>query len=199
MRRILASAARDDHAIGHNGTAGIADVQFATAIGLPHHLACARAERDHDVVPAYEIDLVAADSDAALALSETVAERPGRRKGMPILPHEVAGRGIDCLDHIAGITQIHHAVVNERRGLVGARLHRSRPNQLHVLHIGFVDLVQRTVAPGLIVAAMDYPILWFRCPQRLVAHGDEIRHGANCLRWRRRCRRLRASRQCHAA
>ena len=123
MRRILACAAGDDHSAHHDGAGGVADVQVAAAIGFPDDFAAAGAERDDVVVPGYEKDLVAIERDAALALSESVAERPGLRQRMAILPQEISSHRIDGLDHIAGITEIHHAVVDKRRGFVRAGLH----------------------------------------------------------------------------
>src|SRR5262249_48077614 len=94
VRRILARAARDDHAIYHDRAGGVADVQVAAAIRLPDELARAGAQRYDEIIPAYEIDLVAIQRNAALALPESVAERRGWRQRAPILPHEVASRGI---------------------------------------------------------------------------------------------------------
>src|SRR5262249_25900686 len=112
VRRILARAACNDHAIRHNRAGGVADVQFTTAIGLPDDLAGAGPQRYDEIVPRYEIDLIATERNAALTLSKAITERPGWRERMPVLPHEISGRGIDRLNHVAGITHIHHAVVD---------------------------------------------------------------------------------------
>ena len=46
VRRHLARAARDDHAVGDDRAAGVADVEVAAAIGLPDHACrCARRAR----------------------------------------------------------------------------------------------------------------------------------------------------------
>src|SRR5262249_51800555 len=104
MCRILASASRDDYAVSHDRAGGVANLQVSTAVGLPDQLARAGAQRYDEIVPAYEIDLVAIERDASLTLSERVTERCGRRQRVPILPHQVASRCIDRLDHVAGIT-----------------------------------------------------------------------------------------------
>src|SRR5262249_17089713 len=51
-------------------------------------------------------------------------------------------------------------------------------DQLQVLDVALVDLVERAVPPGLIVAAMDQPILGLGRPHHLVGHRDEVRDGA---------------------
>ena len=107
---------------------------------------------------------------------------------MPVLPHQIARGGVNRLEHVAGIPQKHHAVVDQRRGLVDARLHDARPDKLQRLDVRFVDPVERAVAPGLIVAAIDQPILWFRRPEDLVGDRDEVRHGAHGALGRRRLR-----------
>ena len=90
-----------------------------------------------------------------------------------------------------GITEIHDAVVDERRRLVDAGLHDARPDQLQRLDVGLVDLVERTVAPRLIVAAMDRPILGLGRAHHRIGRGDEIRHGLESLGRPRRRRRGR--------
>src|SRR6516225_2962837 len=110
------------------------------------------------VIPGYEIDLVAIERNAALALSEAIPHRFDLWQRVPILPQEVARRRVNRLDHVTGITQVHDAVVNKRRSLVGARLHVAGPDQLQILHITLIDLLEGTVAPGLVITAMNHPI-----------------------------------------
>ena len=184
VARKLARSARDDYAVSDNRASRVADLQVAATVGLPDHFPAPSAQRDDDIVPAYEIDLVAIDGNASLALPQSVAHRRGWRPRMAVLPQEVARRGVDRLYHVAGITQKHYAVVNEGRGLVDAGFHGARPDQLQIFHIGFVDLVERTVAPGLIIAPMDRPILGAGSPQCLVGHRNKILNGSYRFRWR---------------
>src|SRR5207247_10181495 len=174
MARKLARSARDDYAVSDNRASRVPDLQVAATIGLPDYFPAPSAQRDDDIVPAYEIYLVAIDGNASLALPQSVAHRRGWRPRVTILPHQVARRGVDRLYHVARITQIHYAVVNEGRGLVDAGLHGARPNQLQIFHIGFIDLVELTVATGLIIAPMDRPILGGGSPQCLVGHRNKI-------------------------
>jgi hypothetical protein len=92
-------------------------------MSLPGLLTGLRAQRNDGVVPGHEVDVIAIERDAAFALSVVGAEGLGWRQWMPVFPEEIAIGGIDCLDHVTGITQIHHAVVDEGRGLVNAGLH----------------------------------------------------------------------------
>ena len=178
----LAGTAGDDHPVRHDRAARVADKKIAAAIGLPDQLAGAGIQRDDDVVPAHEVDVVAVERDAALALSVVGGERLLRRQLVPVLPDQIARRSVDRLDHVAGIPEIHHAVVDERRRLVDAGLHRAGPDQLQILHVGLVDLVERAVAPRLIVAAMNQPVLRLGRPDDLVGDRDEVRHGPRCSR-----------------
>ena len=113
-------------------------------------------------------------------------ERRGWRQRVPVPPNEVTTGGIDRLDHVAGMTQIHHAVVDKRRGLVDAGLHGACPDQLQTLDVGLVDLIERTVAPGLIIAAMHQPIFGLGRSHHLVGHPDEVRYGSRRARGRGR-------------
>ena len=114
VRRHLAGAAGDDHAVDHDRAGRIADVEIAAAIGLPGQFAGAGLERDDEVVPGHEVDVVAIERDAALALPMVALERCRGRQRMPVFPEQVAVGGIDRLDHVARIAEIHDAVVDER-------------------------------------------------------------------------------------
>src|SRR6185369_11323502 len=64
--------------------------------GLPDHFAVARIESDQVRFAAGHVDVVAVDRDAA----------HGRRTGVrtvAILPDQLAGPGIQCLQHLSGV------------------------------------------------------------------------------------------------
>ena len=117
----LAGAARDDHAVGDDRAAGILDVEIAAAIALPHALAGAGVEPDDEIVPGREDDVVAIERDAALALAVVAGNCLARRQRMAVFPDQIAGGGIDRLDHVARIAEIHDAVMDDGRDLVEAR------------------------------------------------------------------------------
>ena len=174
--RDLARAAGDDDAVRDDRTGGVADEETAAAIGLPHLLAGARVQRDDEIVPGHGEDAIAIERDGALALSVRRGELRGRRQRVAVFPEQIAVRRIDRLDHVARIAEIHDAVVDERRGLVDARLHDARPRELQRLDVGLVDLLKRAVTPGLIVAAMDRASL--RASARAASHRSRSRNSA---------------------
>ena len=90
---------------------------------------------------------------AAVRAAERLWERP------PILPEQRAGGGVERLDHVAGVGQIHHAVVDERGRLVAAVAHRPDPGELQVADIVAVDLVERAVAPSVVGPPIDQPVV----------------------------------------
>ena len=123
---------------------------------------------------------------------------------VPVLPEQLAGGRVEGLDDVAGARQEHHAVVDERRGLVGALGHRQRPGQAQAGHVVGPDPVQRRVALVVSGAPPGQPILRRRIPEQLVGDrgeaGDfavderaEGRHGVHVagLIRRRRVRRIR--------
>src|SRR5262249_1086851 len=129
---ILARAPGDHYAIGHNGTARIAYIKVAAPVGLPNQLASAGGQGHDNIILAHEIDLLAIERNAALSLSQAVVKRCSGRKRMPVLPQQLARHRIDRLDHVAGIPDVDHAVVDEGRRLVSPGLHGARPNQLQI-------------------------------------------------------------------
>ena len=147
-----------------------------------------------------QVDLVAVEGDAA-------GRAPALRVLgilVPVLPEQLAGGRVEGLDDVAGARQEHHAVVDERRGLVGALGHRQRPGQAQAGHVVGPDPVQRRVALVVSGAPPGQPVLGRRIPEQLVGDrgeaGDlaideraERRHGvhvAGLLR-RRRVGRIR--------
>ncbi len=78
-----------------------------------------------------------------------------------ILPDQLAGLRVQCLQHHAGVVHVQHAVVHDRRGLVAvarALLHGPTPHQTQVVDVLRGDLVQRAVIGGLVVVANHQPV-----------------------------------------
>src|SRR5262249_22699501 len=73
--RVLAGAAGNDHAVEHDRTSGVADEQISATVGLPGQLSGPRLESDDEIVPSHEIDVIAIDGDAALALPQHPVKR----------------------------------------------------------------------------------------------------------------------------
>ena len=78
---------------------------------------------------------------------------------LAVLPQEVAGSRVDGLGQVAGIGQVHHAVVHQGRGLLAAGSHRPRPYQAQLADVVAVDLLQRAVAPAVERAAPHDPVI----------------------------------------
>ena len=168
--------------------------------GLPDRLARPRVESDDCRVVGGQVDLVPVEGDAA-------GRAPALRVIgilVPVLPDQLAGSRVECLDDVAGARQEHHAVMDERRGLVGPLGHRQRPGQAQAGHVAGPDLVQRRVALVVSGAPPGQPVLRRRIPEQLVGDrgeaGDlavderaEGRHGVHVagLIRQRRVRRIR--------
>src|SRR5262249_33554601 len=117
----LAGTASDDHAIDDNRPGRILHVEIVVAaIALPHAAARLGIETDDVIIPGGEDDIVAVKRDGALALAKGSRKFVPRRQRVTIFPNKIASRSIDRLDHIAGITEIHDAVMDDRRNLVGS-------------------------------------------------------------------------------
>src|SRR5207249_11549714 len=86
VARKLAGSARDDYAVSDNRASRVADLQVAATVGLPDHFPAPSAQRDDDIVPAYEIDLVAIDGNASFALPLIVAHPQACRPRLASLP-----------------------------------------------------------------------------------------------------------------
>ena len=158
----------------HDGAAG----GWMIHIGerrVPQDVAGARAERDHVRVARRQKDFVLGDGDAADAAI------PGRLIGTHArFPDEVAGFRIDRLHDVAGAREIHHAVVDDGRRLIRTRVvHRPDPCELQILHVVARDLIERAVAPPVIVAAEDEPVARRRILQHLRRHRDVVLHLAS--------------------
>ena len=136
---------------------------------LPERPAAARVERKHGRVLGGDEDLVAPDREVAELVEPTrqVAFQP-----TPVLPDQRAGVGLQRLDDVARIGQVHDAVVNERRRLIHAVRHRPRPHQAQIAHVPGVDLVERAVTLAVVGAPEHQPVAWGRVEEHL--RGDRF-------------------------
>ena len=126
-------------------------------------------EGDQVAVEARHEHLVAVQRDPAAGVVEGLEVL---RQLPPVPPEELAGLGVQR-DHLAvGGRDEHHAVVDEGGRLV-ARVHPGRegPDRDEPLDVGGFDLVERAVAPALVVASDLQPVLRFRLHEPFVGHG----------------------------
>ena len=121
----LAGTARDDYAVHDDRTAGILDEQVAAAVALPHPAACTSVQPDDEIVPGGENDFVAIQRDGALALPVDRWELFPRRQWVAVFPEQVAGAGIDRLDDVPRIAQIHDSVVDNGCDLIQTGSHHA--------------------------------------------------------------------------
>ena len=137
---------------------------------LPDELARARLERNHACIVGGEKELVLVDRDASRAVR--------RRHPQTMLPNQVALAGVERLQHVTLIHQIHDAVVHERRRLVPPPTirHRPDPGQPEILDVARRDLREGAVAPRLIIAANHQPVAGRRVLQHLIGHRNEVLH-----------------------
>ena len=115
-------------------------------------------------------DLVLVDRDAALRSRVGIG-------AVGVLPDQIAGLGIQRLQDVPGVVQVHDAVVNDGRGLIGAGVvHRPAPHQLQTLRVIDVDLIQRAEVMGGLVAANHQPVAGRRILQHRVRHRNVVLH-----------------------
>ncbi len=139
---------------------------------VPHAPPGPRVERDDVRVAGRSENPVAEDGEVPLDASEVDVAGAALR-GAPgfvgaVLPDQIAGGSVERLNDAAGIRQIHDAVVDEGCRLLRARaLHRPRPCELQLLDVPPGDLLERTVAPGIVGAPPVQPVAW----RRIAEHG----------------------------
>jgi hypothetical protein len=170
---------------------------------VPHALPGSRIDGDDVGVVGGSENLVAEDGDVSLnppagiaggcggrslrkprdgrllGPSTSQAVAPWRRGGIrgfrSILPNQIACGRIERLNHTLRVWQIHHAVVDERHGLLRAGVvHRPRPGELKLLHVLPVDLIERTVTPGVIRTPPVQPVANRWISQHDFRHGTEV-------------------------
>ncbi len=154
-------------------------------------------EGDEAAVVGGHVDLVAVDRGVAHGTKAADRIRPDL-----VLPDQIAGGGIERLHHVAGVAEIHDAVVHERHRLVRAGIvHRPAPGQAQLLDVVFLDLFERAVAPRLVVAPRHQPVAGRRIAQHRIGHRHVVLHlalhrmAARCLARRRDAARHRHRRQ----
>jgi hypothetical protein len=145
----LAAPSRDDLAVGNDragaifrARAVIEDVRF------PNELAGASVQRIRIAVRAVVENQVVIDREVAIRFcrGEVLTDVFGHLA--PVLPDEIAGRGVQSLSDVVGIREIQDPVLNERRAfLIGAVAERPRPRELQLRDVAPADLVERAVAP----------------------------------------------------
>lgn len=145
---------------------------------IPGHRAAPRIER-HDVsVAGVHENSILVDAQTAQRPELMLLTRIGWKLAS-VLPQQLAGRGIQCLDRAAGVCQIHDAVMNERRRLLVASLHRPRPGKTQLPDVLPVDLVERAVSPAVVGATRVKPIRSWRIGQDVV--GDPLEGARTCI------------------
>src|SRR6185437_6907077 len=151
---------------------------------IPHDLAIDRTKRHHACVRGRSIDLVAIERYIAHRDRPAVSNRGTNL----VFPDEIAGARIERLNVVAGVCDKDRIAVDDRRRLIGpALVHCTRPHQPQAFHVRSIDLLQRAVALGLVVAADHEPVASRRIAQHLIGdrnvvlylslHGETTRRG----------------------
>ena len=181
----------DDPAVHHDRPArvGIAVVVVGHP-GLPDELPGPAVEGHDEGVARPQEQLVAVDGEVAAVRA---AQRLGQRAA--VLPQQGAGRGVESLDDVAGVGEIHHAVVHEGRRLVAAVPHRPHPGELQVGDVVTGNLVERAVPPSVVGPTVDQPVVRVGVPQHRVGDGHALRDGPEASRAPRRGARRRDGRR----
>ena len=124
---------------------------------IPSHRAAPRVER-HDVsIAGVHENPILVDTQAAERAELVLLARFGGKLA-PVLPQQLAGRGIQGLHRAARVGQIHDAVMNQRRRLLVASLHRPRPGKTQLPDVLPVDLVERAISRTVVGTAPVQPV-----------------------------------------
>ena len=140
---------------------------------LPHLLARRRVEREDIAVGAGIDNVVPVDREVPVGRVEA-AGGGVLRQVAPVLPQEIAGGGVERLDDVPRIRQVHHPVVDQRGRLLAARTHAARPDHAQRADVLPVHLVQRAVAPAVQGAAPHQPVGWSRILEHRVGDRHEV-------------------------
>ena len=160
---LAARDARDHHALHDDGAARVAVAELVVGhLLLPHHLAGAGVERDELRLARAGVDLVVVDGDVAprqprLPVGGEIGVGRHRPARAQVRPELVAGDRVER-HHAAAAGDVHDAVVDQRRHLVGAGQRLPRPDELQIRHVLAVDLVERAVALAIDRAAPVDPV-----------------------------------------
>ena len=131
-----------------------------------------------EIVGAEGDDFVVVDGDVAV-LERGAGEPAGDvvGDGALVFPGEIAGGGVEGLQDIRGIRQVHHAFMDQRRGFLDAGGHAAGPDHAQGGDVRLVDLVERAVAPAVEGAAPHEPVGWVGVFQHFVGDGDYLGEG----------------------
>ena len=144
-------------------------------LGVPHHLARLRVQREDVVVHAGIDDQLAVDGDVAVGVDQradhVVAEIVGAVP--PVLPDQVARNRVYRLDDVARVRHEQHAVAHQRRPLLTTRLEGARPDHLEVGDVVPVHLVERAVTPAVERPAPHQPFVGTRVLELRVGDGTD--------------------------
>ena len=180
-----AASSRDHLPAGDDGTGAVRRGVGAVVedAGLPDQLAGRRIESEGEVVGARVDDQAVVDREVAVGDGEppdVVVDVLGQVA--PVLPHEVAGRGLDGLDDVAGVRHVEHPAVGEGGALLAAGRQGTRPRQAQIADVRPVDPVEGAVAPGVQGSPPHQPVLRRGVLEHGVGHRGEV---GDCRRLRR--------------
>ena len=162
--RLIAAIAADDDLVLHDERRG-SDVAAALFriidADFPDLAAALLIERDHEVVLRAKEDLAIADGDTAI-LDEIgmTAGNAGPGCGIPVLPDHAAGGRIERVDLSARRDEVHHTINNDGRGVEILRVVAclKDPGREEIPDVGGIDLIESTVAPRELRAAVVQPV-----------------------------------------
>ncbi len=124
---------------------------------LPGHLAGLGVESDERGVESGEENLVAIERNAAAGIMQCA--EPLRDLALEP-PEKIAGRRVESDDLIVRRGDEHHAIIDDRRGLVtGVHARGEAPHGHERFDVADIDLVERAIAPALIATADHEPVL----------------------------------------
>jgi hypothetical protein len=129
-----------------------------------------------------EDELVAANGEGTLGPVEDIAVVRGGNVVME-LPEQIPVARIERLHRLTVVPDVEDTVVHQRREFGKAvGVQAPGPGHLQVLHVVAIDLVERTVAPGVVGAAPHQPIVgrWF-AQHRIGDGSDPIERRAKLL------------------
>ena len=172
-----ATAARDCHSVADDRSRALERGVHLVVEDhrLPDHLAGQSVEREDVVVDAGVDDQVAVDRDVPVVLGQEAANvlRCVVWNLAAVLPDQVAGCGVECLDHIVWVRHVEDAAVGEGRPGLAAVVERPRPDHAEPADVLRRDLVERAVAPAVRRASPGQPIIRRRVLEHLVGDRDE--------------------------
>ena len=163
-------AVHDDRSAG----GGVLALGAVADGGIPDDLAVAGVEGHQVRLVGGHVNVIAVDRDAA-------HRRRGRVGSVAILPNQLAGLGVQGLQHHTVVVHVQHAVVDDGRGLVAeddAVLHGPAPHQPQIVDVLRVDLIQRAEGVGLVIAPDHQPIGRIRIAQHGIGYGNIVLHFA---------------------